>query len=320
MIKVVFAGTPAFSVGCLNALLSDAGVEVVGVVSQPDRKAGRGMKLTPSPVKKAALDAGIDVITPESLRDNDEALAWLKSKEADLLVVVAFGMILPKSWLETPKVAPINVHASLLPRWRGAAPIERALLAGDSETGVGIMQMEEGLDTGGVYAESRLPITAEATGSELWLLLAEMGAKLLVESLPGIVSGGLIPVPQDASKVTYAKKLTSEERVIDWHESAVSVGRTVRCFSPKPGARTMFRGKWLKIVRGEVVEDSAGLPAGTVVDDKQLDVACSDGSLYRMLEVQPEGKKAMSADAFLRGAQLKKGDLLSGDVAGNEAS
>jgi len=320
MIKVVFAGTPAFSVGCLNALLNDDGVEVVGVVSQPDRKAGRGMKLSPTPVKKAALDAGIDVITPETVRDNSEALTWLESKEADLLVVVAFGMILPKSWLDTPKVAPINVHASLLPRWRGAAPIERALLAGDCETGVGIMQMEEGLDTGDLYAESRIRIADRATGSELWFALADMGAELLVESLPGIVSGELTPNPQDEAKVTYAKKLTSEERVIDWLHSADSIDRTVRCFSPKPGARTIFRGKWLKILCGEVVDGSTALPAGTVVDDKQLDIACSDGSIYRMLEVQPEGKKAMDADAFLRGAQLKKGDLLSGSLAGNELS
>jgi len=314
MIKVVFAGTPAFSVSCLNALIQSDDVEVVGVVSQPDRKAGRGMKLTPSPVKQAAINVGIDVITPETLRDNDEAVAWLKSKEADVLVVVAFGMILPKSWLDAPKAAPINVHASLLPRWRGAAPIERALLAGDAETGVGIMQMEEGLDTGGIYAESRLPITNQTTGSELWFALADMGAKLLIESLPGIVSGALIPAPQDESKVTYAKKLTNEERVIDWSDSATSIDRVVRCFSPKPGARAMFRGKWLKVVGGEVVESSSGLPAGTVADDKLLNITCGDGSIYRMLEVQPEGKNAMDADAFLRGAQLKRGDLLAGSV------
>jgi len=314
LIKVVFAGTPAFSVSCLNALIQSDDVQVVGVVSQPDRKAGRGMKLTPSSVKQTAIDAGIDAITPESLRDNDEALAWLKSKEADVLVAVAFGMILPKSWLDAPKVAPINVHASLLPRWRGAAPIERALLAGDAETGVGIMQMEEGLDTGGLYAEARIPITNQTTGSELWFALADMGAKLLIESLPGIVSGALIPAPQDESKVTYAKKLTNEERVIDWSQSAESIDRTVRCFSPKPGARAMFRGKWLKVVGGEVVEGSSGLPAGTVADDKLLNISCGDGSVYRMLEVQSEGKNAMDADAFLRGAQLKRGDLLAGSV------
>ncbi len=316
--KVIFAGTPAFSVGCLNALLNDERVEVVGVLSQPDRRAGRGMRLTPSAVKQAAVDADIDVITPESLRDNDEALTWLKSKEADVLVVVAFGMILPKAWLDVPKTTPINVHASLLPRWRGAAPIERALLAGDSETGVGIMQMEEGLDAGGVYAESRVAITSKTTGSELWIVLADMGAKLLIESLPGIVSGALMPQPQDQSKVTYAKKLTSEERVIDWSKPAASIDRTVRCFSPRPGARTMFRGKWLKIIRGEVMSGSTNLDAGTVVDGQHLDIACgadSSGgaSIYRMLEVQAEGRKAMDADAFLRGADLKKGDLLAGD-------
>lgn len=316
-IRVVFAGTPAFSVGCLRALLDAEGIEVVGVVSQPDRKAGRGMKLTPSPVKKAALAAGVDVITPDSLKNDPEALAWMQAKKADVLVVAAFGMILPKSWLDAPAVAPINVHASLLPRWRGAAPIERALLAGDAETGVGIMQMEEGLDTGGVYAESRLPITNQTTGAELWFALADMGAKLLLDSLAGIVSGALTPIPQDASQTTYAKKLSSEERVIDWSQSAELIDRTVRCFSPKPGARAMFRGKWLKIVRGEVVHGSVNFVAGTVADDTHLDIACGDaasgsGSVYRMLEVQPEGKQVMGADAFLRGAQLKKGNLLAG--------
>lgn len=308
--KIVFAGTPAFSVACLKRLIDSTDVEVVGVVSQPDRKAGRGMKLTPSPVKQAAMDAGIDVITPEKLRDNDDALAWLESKACDVLIVVAFGMILPKSWLDAPKVAPINVHASLLPRWRGAAPIERALLAGDEETGVGIMQMEEGLDTGGVYAESRISITASTTGSELWYKLSDMGAELLIESLPGITSGELTPTSQDESKVTYASKLTNEERVIDWSQPAAGIDRIVRCFSPKPGARTLFRGKWLKVISGEVAEGSTNYSIGTVVSDKSLDVACADGSIYRMLEVQPEGKQAMAAGAFLHGSQLKKGDLL----------
>jgi len=310
--RVVFAGTPAFSVASLQRLIDAKGVEVVGVVSQPDRKAGRGMKLTPSPVKQAALDAGIDVITPESLRENGDALAWLKSKQCDLLVVVAFGMILPKPWLDAPKVAPINVHASLLPRWRGAAPIERALLAGDAETGVGIMQMEEGLDTGGIYAESRIPITSTTTGSQLWFDLADLGAELLVRSISDIVDGSLQPKPQDESQVTYAKKLTNEERVIDWSHSADVIDRIVRCFSPRPGARTMFRDKWLKIIRGEVVDASTNQPSATVVGDKSLEIACGDGSLYRALEVQPEGKQAMAADAFLNGAQIKKGDSLDG--------
>ncbi len=287
------------------------GVEVVGVVSQPDRKAGRGMKLTPSPVKKKALAAGIDVITPERLRDNDEALAWLQEKACDVLVVVAFGMILPLPWLEAPKVAPINVHASLLPRWRGAAPIERALLAGDKETGVCIMHMEEGLDTGGVYLEKRLPITDTTTGAELWACLQALGAGALVESLPKIVDGSLLPVSQDEAGVTYAKKITNDERIIDWARDAEYIERLVRCFTPKPGARTMFAGKWLKVVAGEVLQGEMAEQAGVVVDiARGLDVACGNGKAYRITKIQPEGKKAMHVADYLRGANIKAGDRL----------
>ncbi|MDQ7005242.1 MAG: methionyl-tRNA formyltransferase [Ghiorsea sp.] len=309
--KVVFAGTPAFSVGCLNALMQADDVDVVGVVSQPDRKSGRGMKLSPSPVKKAALAAGIDVITPDKLRDNAEALAWLKEKDCDVLVVVAFGMILPVSWLEVPKVAPINVHASLLPRWRGAAPIERALLAGDAETGVCIMQMEEGLDTGGVYFEKRIPITAESTGYTLWAELETLGAEALIESLPKINSGQLKPVAQSELGLTYAKKITNDERVVDWKLDADYIERLVRCFTSKPGVRTTFQGKMLKIIVGEVLDGSCAKPAGTVLDIKQgLAVCCGDGKVYRVTHIQPEGKKVMNAADFLRGASIKVGDVL----------
>ena len=309
-LRVVFAGTPGFSVSCLQALLAAEGIEVVGVVSQPDRPAGRGMKLTASPVKKAALEAGIEVITPEKLRGNDEALAWLQARQCDVLVVVAFGMVLPKSWLDAPRIAPVNVHASLLPRWRGAAPIERALLAGDSETGVGIMHMEEGLDTGGVYAESRIAITGETTGAELWEKLAAMGAALLVDTLPKLAEGALTLVAQDEARVTYAAKLKNEERIIDWHMSAAQIDRYVRCFTPRPGMRTQVNGKWLKVIRGEVLTGSTGHTPGTLADGKQFDIACGEGSLYRLLEVQPEGKQAMAAEAFLRGAQLSQGQVL----------
>ena len=310
-IKVVFAGTPAFSVGCLDALMQADNVEVVGVVSQPDRKSGRGMKLTPSPVKKAALAADIDVITPEKIRDNNEALQWLKEKDCDVLVVVAFGMILPVSWLEAPKVAPINVHASLLPRWRGAAPIERALLAGDSETGVCIMQMEEGLDTGGVYLEKRIPITPESTGHSLWEALESLGAKALIESLPKIVSGDLQPKTQDEAGITYAKKITNEERVVNWALDADYIERLARCFTPKPGVRTAYQGKALKVVAGEVLPQTSQQAAGTVLDVKLgLDVACGDGNVYRITTIQPEGKKAMNAADYLRGSPMKIGDVL----------
>jgi len=312
MIKVVFAGTPAFSVACLDALMQSDDVDVVGVVSQPDRKSGRGMKLTPSPVKKAALAADIDVITPEKLRDNDEALAWLKEKDCDVLVVVAFGMILPVPWLEMPKVSPINIHASLLPRWRGAAPIERALLAGDKETGVCIMQMEEGLDTGGVYLEKRLPITAESTGTLLWEALQGLGAQALIESLPKIVSGELQPVPQTEEALTYAKKITNDERIVDWSFDADYIERLVRCFTPKPGVRTAHQGKMLKIIAGVALEGNTKLQAGIVVDVKQgLDVSCGNEKVYRITHIQPEGKKAMNAADYLRGASIQVGDVLS---------
>ncbi len=309
--RIVFAGTPGFSVPCLTALLEADDIDVVGVVSQPDRKSGRGMKLTPSAVKQAALDAGIDVITPEKLRDNDEALTWLESKQADILVVVAFGMILPKTWLDAPSIAAVNVHASLLPRWRGAAPIERALLAGDKQTGVCIMQMEEGLDTGGVYARTILPISNQTTGSELWFKLSPMGAELLIDTLPAIATG-LLPAPQTADGQTYAKKISNDERIIDWTLSASAIDRLVRCFSPRPGVRTQCQGKWLKLIAGEALPSSHQTSPGSIIaTDHGLDIACSNGSIYRINTLQAEGKKAMPAIDFLRGAQLNAGDSLA---------
>lgn len=309
--RVVFAGTPGFSVPCLQALIDADGIEVVGVVSQPDRKAGRGMKLTPSAVKQAATDACIDVITPEKLRDNDEALRWLEDKQADILVVVAFGMILPKSWLNAVSIAPVNVHASLLPRWRGAAPIERSLLAGDLETGVCIMHMEEGLDTGGIYGCKPLPITDTTTGSDLWFALAPMGAELLVETLPKIAAG-LHPEPQPDEGITYARKISNEERIIDWSKPATEIDRLVRCFSPRPGVRALAAGKWLKLIAGQVVNDSHNLSMGQIVAaDTALDIACAEGSIYRVTALQPEGKKVMPACDYLRGAQLNQGEQLN---------
>ncbi|MDQ6988552.1 MAG: methionyl-tRNA formyltransferase [Mariprofundaceae bacterium] len=313
-LKVVFAGTPAFSVACLQALLAEEAIHVVGVVSQPDRKSGRGMKLRPSPVKQAALAAGIEVITPEKLRDNDEALSWLQAREADMLVVVAFGMILPKSWLDTPKVAPINVHASLLPRWRGAAPIERALLSGDTETGVGIMMMEEGLDTGGIFLEKRLPISHESTGASLWAELETLGCIALTEAIFKIAAGELKPVAQAESGVTYAKKIQNDERMLDWGLDAAYIERLVRCYAPKPGVRSLFSGKMLKIIAGETLNKQHQQRKGTVLAMQEgLDIACGDGAIYRIQQIQPEGKKVMLIADFLRGSQMAVGDVL-GDV------
>jgi len=309
--RIVFAGTPGFSVPCLQALSHADGMEVVGVVSQPDRRAGRGMRFTPSPVKQTALEVGIDVVTPESLRNDPESLAWLEAKKADMLVVVAFGMILPESWLAAPAIAPVNVHASLLPRWRGAAPIERALLAGDTETGVSIMHMEQGLDTGGVYTTRRIPIEDVTTGAQLWTALSSLGADLLVETLPDIASGVLQPVPQDNAQATYAPKMENSERIIDWNCSVDLIDRQVRCFSPKPGARTRLDGKWVKIVLGIPLPDKTTEQPGTLTDNGGLDVACGDGSLYRAIKVQPEGKNVMDSDAFLRGNPIRPGQCFA---------
>jgi len=314
VIRAVFAGTPGFSVPCLQALISADGIDVVGVVSQPDRKAGRGMKFTPSAVKQCAVDYGIDVITPEHLVKqgelNQEALHWLQARQADVLVVVAFGMILPKAWLDAPRAAPINVHASLLPRWRGAAPIERAMLAGDEKTGVCIMHMDEGLDTGPVYARREIDITDDTLGSDLWFKLAPLGAELLLESLPGIVAGTCKAVPQAAEGVTYAKKIRNEERIIDWQQPAAAIDRQVRCFSPRPGARTRYGGKWLKVMVGRPLAKQGKGKAGEIAAVAEaLDIVCGDEALYRITELQPEGKKAMAAVDFLRGSALKPGEI-----------
>ncbi|RMG91537.1 MAG: methionyl-tRNA formyltransferase [Zetaproteobacteria bacterium] len=306
--RIVFAGTPGFAIHALDALLSCPDCELVGVVTQPDRRAGRGMRMQPSPVKQLALMHGLDTITPTSLRGNVQALNWLREKRPDFLVVVAFGMLLPVSWLEVPRMAPVNVHASLLPRWRGAAPIERALLAGDRETGVCIMHMEQGLDTGGIYARRVVPITPTTTGGELWQRLAHEGAELLVETLPRIVSG-LKPVPQADQGVSYAAKITAEDRLVDWRKhSAIQCDRKVRCFFPRPGARCTWQGRWLKLLAGKPLEERTDADPGTILAlNDGMKLACAGGSVYGLNQVQPEGKKPMDALAFARGARLQAG-------------
>jgi len=308
--RIVFAGTPAFVLPVLKSLRQISGAEVVGIVSQPDRKAGRGMRLAPSPVKQSGMDADIDVITPDDIRKNEAALAWLQSKRPDVLVVAAYGILLPGEWLDTPLSGAINVHTSLLPRWRGAAPIERAILAGDEETGVCIMRMDEGLDTGGVYAEARIPIGPESTAGELRNRLMQEGASLLTASLPGIVGGRLRCRPQSKSGATYAAKLRPADRVIDWSQPAIQVDRTVRAFAPVPGARTRLDGKWLKVLSGKPLDmDHAVQPGGVSFEAGNMDVGCGAG-LYRISSLQPEGKKAMQAGAFLHGIHNRSNLLL----------
>ncbi len=309
--RIVFAGTPEFATSSLQRLWQTPELDVVGVVSQPDRPAGRGMRLRPSPVKVLAQEYGLPCITPKTLRDDPLALEWLRARAPDFLVVVAFGMLLPKTWLEAARIAPINVHASLLPRWRGAAPIERALLAGDSHTGVCIMRMEEGLDTGPVYCREEISIDATSTAEQLRRQLQECGARLLVEALPNIAKGRLQAQAQATEGVCYARKLTAEDRKIDWRTHARHIDRQVRCFTPKPGARCRWRNGWLKILSGRILEDErTQQEPGTILRlGEGIDIACGHGSCYRILQLQAEGKRSMPARDFSRGQHLSIGEL-----------
>jgi methionyl-tRNA formyltransferase len=306
-LRLLFAGTPDFAVPCLAALL-DAGHEVIGVYTQPDRPAGRGRKLQMSPVKALALDRGIPVYQPESLKRDPEAVEQLRALGADLMVVVAYGLLLPVSVLEAPRLGCVNVHASLLPRWRGAAPIQRAILAGDAETGVCIMRMEAGLDTGPVYHRVATPIAANETGGALHDRLAELGARALVEALPGIAAGSPAPEPQDDALATYAHKLSKDEATIDWSAPADAIERQVRAFDPWPVAQTILDGATLRIwsAEAESESDAEGSAApGTVVgvDRTGIRVATGAGRL-RITRLQPAGKKPMSAADYLNARHL----------------
>ena len=303
-LHLVFAGTPDFAVPCLKALL-EAGHRVVAVYTQPDRPAGRGRRLTISPVKQAALAAGLAVQQPLRLRDA-EAQATLRALSADLMIVAAYGLLLPPEVLAAPALGCVNVHASVLPRWRGAAPIQRAILAGDCESGVSIMRMEEGLDTGPVYLTRCLTLEARETGGSLHDKLAALGAEALLEALPGIAAGDLAPVPQEASRATYAGKLTKEEAWIDWHRPALEIDRQMRAFDPWPVAQTRLSGTtlrlWAGLPRPEVRHAAA---PGRVLSATRagIDIATGAGVL-RLLRLQPPGKRPMSAAEFLNARRL----------------
>lgn len=305
-LRLVFMGTPDFSVPALAALL-DAGYEVACVYSQPPRKAGRGQKLTPSPVHAFAAARGIEVRTPVSLKGADEQRAFA-DVNADAAVVVAYGLILPKAVLDAPKMGCFNIHASLLPRWRGAAPIQRAIEAGDEKTGVCIMRMDEGLDTGDVVLMEETPIAPDMVAGELHDVLSALGARLIVEALAGIADGTLTPAPQPADGVTYAKKIDKAETRIDWRRPARAVDAQVRAFHPL--AWFELAGQRVRVLEAEIA-DGAGAP-GTALDDGLL-VACGSGAV-RLKRLQPAGKGAMDAQAFLNGRAVPAGtDLTSGD-------
>jgi methionyl-tRNA formyltransferase len=296
-LRIVFAGTPDFSVPPLRALLASPH-RVVGVYTQPDRPAGRGRKLTPSPVKAEAVAANIPVFQPATLKDAD-AQRQLAALEPDLMVVVAYGLLLPQAVLDIPRLGCVNIHASLLPRWRGAAPIQRAILAGDAETGVGIMRMEAGLDTGPVFLEKRLPIELDDTAGSLHDKLAKLGAEALMAALPGIADGGLVPATQDDSQASYAKKLDKAEANIDWTRPAARIARQVHAFNPWPVAQTRFEDAVLRIWNAKPVKGEAGAPGMVMAANRSgIDVATGDG-LLRVTRLQMPGKKPVSAADFI---------------------
>ena len=305
-LRLAFLGTPDFALPTLNALAA-AGHEIAAVYCQPPRPAGRGHKTRPSPVQQLAESRGWPVRTPKSLRDKAEQAAFA-DLGLDGAVVAAYGLLLPKAVLDAPRLGCFNVHASLLPRWRGAAPIQRAILAGDDETGVSIMKMDEGLDTGPVYLSEAVPIKAQMTGADLHDNLAALGARLMVEVLERLASDpSFAPVPQPEAGITYAAKLEKGEGRLDWREPAAVLERKVRALTPWPGAWFEIGGERIKVLRTTAVE-GAGVP-GTLLQDP-LTVACGEGAL-KLLEVQRGGRRAMDASDFRRGFALRIGETLS---------
>jgi len=304
-LRLAFMGTPDFAVPILQAL-AKAGHHVVTAYTQPPRSAGRGHRPRPSPVHCVAESAGIPVRTPAKL--DAAELAMFQALALDAAVVAAYGLILPRPVLEAPRLGCLNVHASLLPRWRGAAPIQRAILAGDRETGVTIMRMDEGLDTGPILLAEAIAIAPDTTALALHDRLAVLGARLVVQALGALAEGTLVPRPQSVAGVTYAKKLGREEGRIDWSKPAAELERGVRALNPSPGAWFERDGGRIRVLAARVVENSAAAPPGTVLD-AALTVACGSGAL-RLTRLQRAGRAAVDADAFLRGYALNRGDRL----------
>jgi len=306
--RIVFMGTPDFAVPTLRALL-DAGHQIAAVYSRPPRAAGRGMALRASPVQREAEQAGLAVRTPESLKSG-EAQECFRALQADAAVVVAYGLILPPPILDATRLGALNIHASLLPRWRGAAPINRAIMAGDAETGVLIMRVTEGLDAGPVCLEGRAAIGPDMTAGELHDALAPLGARLMVKALADLGAGKLAFRPQAENGVTYAEKIAPAQARIDWSRPARRVHNHIRGLSPYPGAwfELDLNGKRerVKVLRSTLTEGRG--PPGTVIDDR-LTVACGEGAV-RLTEVQRAGKTPMPADEFLRGVKLRAGAVL----------
>lgn len=308
--RIVFMGTPDFAVPSLRKLV-EGGHQVCGVFTQPDKPKNRGMKLLPPPVKEYSLSVGIPVFQPTTLRDGT-ALEQLKALKPQLIVVAAYGKILPVDILQLPALGCINVHSSLLPKYRGAAPINWAILNGEKETGVTIMYMAEGLDTGDMLASSATPIALNESAQQLHDRLAQMGADLLPQVLEQLEQGTAVAVPQDDSQSCYAPMLSRELSPMDWGRTALELHNQVRGLTPWPSATAVVDGVRCKIVRTALVNETTSKTPGTCIkaDKRGLWVACGQGTVLEILELQPDGKKAMAAHAFLLGHPLKENEMI----------
>jgi len=306
--NLVFAGTPAFAVPTLEKLV-EAGFPVRLVVTQPDRPRGRGMELTASPVKQSALRLEIPVLQPEKIKLNEEFRAELTALKPDAIIVVGYGRIVPQWMIDLPKLGNLNVHASLLPKYRGAAPIQWAIASGETATGVTTMRIDAGLDTGDILLQGEIPIASEDTAETLAPRLAAMGAELMIETLRRLQAGSIQPRPQDHTQATLAPILKKEDGRIDFHRSATEIWNRLRGFQPWPGAYTNFRGKSLHIwVARPVAMD---VPSGTIQMEGHLPLAgCAPGTALELIEVQVEGKKRMSGRDFVNGYRPYNGELL----------
>lgn len=307
--KIVFMGTPDFAVPCLEKLINSRH-NVAAVFTQPDKPVGRKQILTPPPVKSCAVENNIKVYQPKSLKNDNSSAEIIKNIDPDIIVVVAYGKILPAEILNIPKYGCINVHASLLPKYRGAAPIQWSVLNGDSETGVTIMQMDEGLDTGDMLLVKKTDIDINETSEELFNRLSVIGANALEECLDLIEKNKIVPVKQDDSGATYAEKITKNLCPIDWHKSAIEIHNQVRGLQTWPCATTKLNGKTLKIHKTKL-SNITGNKAGFVVDNNgKITVCCGDGKCVEITELQAEGKKRMNSNAFLQGNRVEIGTVL----------
>ncbi|MGH9340082.1 MAG: methionyl-tRNA formyltransferase [Acidobacteriota bacterium] len=309
--RVVFLGTPEFAGPALRALVEASGLEVVAVVTQPDRKAGRGQKFTSPPVKQMALRAGLPLFQPPRLGNNPEAPAFLEEYKPDLMVVVAFGQILPPGFFDFPPLGTLNIHASLLPRYRGAAPVAHAILEGQRTTGVTIMKIDEGMDTGDILTQQTVPIGENTTAGELARELSLKGADLLVRTIPDYARATIMPRAQDHSQASYAPRLAKEQALIDWSRPADSIHNQIRGLNPWPVAVTHFRSQPVKVWRSLRSQASAGEASGliTSIEEQGIVVSCGDGKTITLSELQLPGKACLSAQDFANGLRLRPGEL-----------